>query len=217
MSGYTLQSAWVRRSKSRLGLVGAMILAGFSLSGCVGAAMVAGTSAGVMVAQERSVGDGIDDVKIDLEIGSLMNKQENADLSGVNTSVNEGRVLLTGLVQRPEDRIAAARAAWSHPQVKEVVNDIEIGENNKWRRIPKDTWITSQIRARYTFDTELRGINYDIEVVDGTVYLLGIAQDEFEMQRAAQHASSVNGVKKVISHVQLKSGRDRQALVLGQR
>ena len=201
----------------RLSVVGALLLAGFSLSGCVGAAVVAGAGAGLMVAQERTVGDGIDDVKIDLEITRLMGQQEGAELGGVNTDVNEGRVLLTGLVPRPDDRVAAARAAWSHPLVKEVINDIEVGEAPGWKRVPKDTWITTQIRSRYMFDADVRGINYEIEVVDGNVYLFGIAQDQWELERAVAHARIVAGVRKVTSHVQLKDGTQREALVLGQR
>ena len=201
----------------RFSVVGALLLAGFSLSGCVGAAVVAGAGAGLMVAQERTVGDGIDDMKIDLEITRLMGQQEGADLGGVNTDVNEGRVLLTGLVPRPDDRVAAARAAWSHPLVKEVINDIEVGEAAGWKRVPKDTWITTQIRSRYMFDADVRGINYEIEVVDGKVYLFGIAQDQWELERAINHARIVAGVKQVTSHVQLRNGTQREALVLGQR
>ncbi len=201
----------------RMLMLGAFLTLGGALSGCVGAALVAGGTTGYMVAQERTVGDGIDDISMDLQIQDRMRQQDGADLGRVNVSVNEGRVLLTGLVHTPEDRVAAARATWSHPRGKEVINEIEISSLSEWKRVPKDTWISNQIRAKVIFDGEVAGRNYDIEVVDGTVYLLGVAENQYELERAVDHARNVRGVKKVVSHVHLKDGRERQELVLGQR
>ena len=207
----------LRFALRRAMMLGAFLLLGAALSGCVGAAIVAGGTTGYMVAQERTVGDGIDDISMDLQIADRMRQQEGVELNRVNVSVNEGRVLLTGLVNRPEERVAAARATWSHPRVKEVINEIEISSVSGWKRIPKDTWITNRIRTSYLFDGELAGRNYDIEVVDGTVYLFGIAENQYELEKAVDHARNIRNVKKVVSHVQLKDGRERQELVLGQR
>jgi len=38
-----------------------------------------------------------------------------------------GKVRLTGTVASPHDRRRAAIAAWSHPGVTDVINDIQVG------------------------------------------------------------------------------------------
>ena len=48
-------------------------------------------------------------------------------------------------------------------------------------------------------------INYTIDTVNGTVYLLGIAQDATELQRVRAHARALDYVRRVISHVRVKS------------
>ena len=47
-------------------------------------------------------------------------------------------------------------------------------------------------------------INYSVETVNGTVYLLGIAQDEAELVRVIEHARGIEDVKQVVSHVVVK-------------
>jgi osmotically-inducible protein OsmY len=47
-------------------------------------------------------------------------------------------------------------------------------------------------------------INYNIETVNGTVYLIGIAKSQLEVDRVIAHARSLGYVKRVISHVRIK-------------
>jgi len=54
-------------------------------------------------------------------------------------------------------------------------------------------------------DAEIMNINYSVETVDGTVYLMGIAQDEAELQRVKNHAKDISGVRKIVSYVKMKS------------
>ena len=48
------------------------------------------------------------------------------DRSTVHVSEQNGVVRLSGTVPSPHDRRRAAVAAWSHPGVVDVVNDIEV-------------------------------------------------------------------------------------------
>ena len=79
----------LRFALRRAMMLGAFLLLGAALSGCVGAAIVAGGTTGYMVAQERTVGDGIDDISMDLQIADRMRQQEGVELNRVNVSVNE--------------------------------------------------------------------------------------------------------------------------------
>ena len=56
-----------------------------------------------------------------------------------------------------------------------------------------------------TFDDNIFSINYVVETVNGTVYLIGIAQNSEEHNRAKQHAAQAKFVRNVISHVRVKN------------
>jgi hypothetical protein len=67
-----------------------------------------------------------------------------------------------------------------------------------------DSWITEQVRLRLVADNDIKGTNFNIQVHNGVVYLLGTARSEEELRKAAEHASLVNGVQKVVSYVKMR-------------
>ncbi len=195
----------MRKTSQILAPLALVTLIGGSLSGCVEAIVGGAASVGLAAAQERSVGDAIDDSVITVQINGLL-LDENLDLfSQVSAEVHEGRVLLTGAVDSAENRVKAARLVWTIDGVKEVINEIEINPDFSLLDSAKDTWITTKIRARLLTDPDIVDINYAIETVNGVVYLLGIAQSDAELKRVTWQAQQVNGVVRIVSHVILKS------------
>jgi osmotically-inducible protein OsmY len=178
----------------------------FLLTGCelfltVGSIVTGGYA----VVQERSVGQAIDDSTITSKIFSLYVQEDvNELIEEVGVEVSEGRVLLTGSVVKPETRVNAVRLAWQPRGVKEVINEIQIIDKNSWKSYSKDVWITTQLASRLLVEKGVRSANYTIDTVNGVVYLMGIAQDEEELDTVTYIAGIVKGVKKVISHVRLK-------------
>ena len=47
-------------------------------------------------------------------------------------------------------------------------------------------------------------INYSVETVNGTIYLIGIAQNQEELDRVIAHARTIEYVRKVVDHVRVK-------------
>lgn len=183
-----------------LGLAALLLTACDPLSLGVGAA----ATGGITVAQERSVKDAVGDAAIRLAINDLW-LQESVDLyQRLGLSVNEGRVLVTGRVPTPEDRLTAIRLAWQADGVREVINEVEVADNDGIGGYARDAWIAAQLRTRLTFDTSIRAINYSVETVGGTIYLMGIAQDPAELERVVSHARRIPYVRQVISYVRLK-------------
>lgn len=185
--------------------------AAFVLNGCIQAALTGATGVGYSVAQERTMGEAIDDVSILTEIKSeYVQKDVNHLFHDINIEVHEGRVLLTGIVEKPEHRKDAVRLAWQPDNVREVINEIQVsskGENPK--EYARDSWITAQIKARLLVYKDIKSINYSVETVNGTVYLMGVAQSKKELDDVAYVASKVKGVNKVISHARIKDSRRR--------
>ena len=187
----------------RFAALGAMLL---SLSGCAAAVVSGATTAGVTIAQERSVGHAVDDAGIVVTIKHLFLKSNRQELlTHVGVEVVEGRVLLTGSVKDPESAVEAVKLSWRAEGVKEVINEIEITDKSGLKDFATDTWITAQIKSRLLVTKYIRSINYAVETVNGHVYLFGIAQDTEELNRVIDIARTTQYVQHVTSHVRLKT------------
>ena len=182
----------------------ALAAGSLALSGCT--ELIVGTVAttGIAIAEERSVGDAVDDLAIRAELNHLFFQRDVELYQNVSFSVFEGRVLIKGSVPTPEDRIGALRLAWQADGVREVINELQVTDEGGLLDYARDTWISAQLKGRLLVDGDVLSINYSIETVNGTVYLLGIAQDEAEIVRVIEHARGIEDVKQVVSHVVVK-------------
>ena len=122
----------------------------------------------------------------------------------VELQVLEGRVLLTGQVRDVETRILAVNLAWQTDGVKEVINEIQVHPVKELLDRGRDSLIYRQLTATLLLDSAVQSINYSLNVVGQTVYFLGIAQDQRELDRVIAHAKNQNYVRRVVSYVRLK-------------
>jgi osmotically-inducible protein OsmY len=183
------------------------------LAGCtrVGVAVGAGAAVGTAASSERGLVTTIDDDRIWLEINQAWLHHDADMFEAAKLQVHEGRVLLSGLVADPNMRVEAVRLAWQVDGVKEVINEIEVSDEGDFGGFLQDRWIVGQLRNKILFDKEVRSINYSIESVAGTVYLMGLAQSQAEAQRVIDHARDIPYVRRVVSHVRLKDDPARHA------
>ncbi|MEO1039018.1 MAG: BON domain-containing protein [Pseudomonadota bacterium] len=151
----------------------------------------------------RSVGRELDDQNASLSIKAAMLRAEGYALNGVDVEVTEGVALLTGSTPREEDRTVAECLAWSAQSVRTVANQVVVGDGRGVRGSTRDGWITQQVRTRLLGDRGVRSVNFNVETRDGVVHLLGFARTQAERDRAAAHASLVDGVQQVLLYVRV--------------
>ncbi|KZD12786.1 BON domain-containing protein [Oceanibaculum pacificum] len=179
------------------------------LSGCtpLGLAAGAGATAGVATQQEGGLNTAANDTWIRGQINQLWFEHDIDMMRRVGLSVSAGRVLLTGVVPKAEDRVDAVRLVWRVQGVREVINEIKVdGEaGTSGGSYATDVWISTQLRSKLLFDNQIKAINYSVETIHGIVYLMGIAQNEPELERVINHARNVPSVNRVVSHVMLRS------------
>ncbi len=181
-----------------------------ALTACAAPGIVAGAAtAGLTVAQERSIGTVIDDTAIELQIQHYLLQASDGLFIRVGIEVHEGRVLLTGVVPAPDDRVEAVRQAWQVNGVLEVINEVQVSDRAGITDYLRDVKITSQLRFKMLRDRDIFDVNYTVETVNGIVYLMGIARSRPELDKVTTHARNIAGVQKVFSHVRL-SGGDRR-------
>ncbi len=175
------------------------------LSACVPLIIAGGGETASLAAQERSAGNALDDAGILLKIKNLYAQQDYKDLmANVEIKVIEGRVLLTGNVDKPESQIEAVRLAWQVNGVKEVMNEVQVNDQAGFSNYARDVWISTQVRTHLLLTKEIRSINYAVITVNQVVYLMGIAQDQDELDRVTAVISTIDYVQRVVSYVRLK-------------
>ena len=175
------------------------------LGGCE-ALLVGGAAVGVTVAaQDRPIKTAIADTAIQASINAKLVDFDVEVFQRVDIEVVEGKALLTGIVPNPQNRIDAARLAWQADGVAEVINEIEVKDTSTLSDAARDAWITTKLRSAILFDGEIQSINYTIDTVNKTVYLMGIAQNQRELDRVVGYARRIDYVRGVVPYVRIIS------------
>jgi osmotically-inducible protein OsmY len=190
--------------------IGALLLIGMvplGLSGCspVGMAIGAGATVTNMAMEERGFVNSARDKAIWTDISARMLNKSDKLFQNIDVQVHEGRVLLTGFVQKREDRIEATRIAWEPDGVREVVDEIKLGRSLDAGDFAEDVALIQQIRLKLMFDRNIRAINYSVDCIRSTVYLMGIARTPAELQRVIDHVRDVPYVRAVVNHVRVRT------------
>ena len=173
-----------------------------ALNGCIGLSLNT---------QERSLSSAVDDFNAQTQLNAKLLGESAALFANVNLTIIEGRVHLSGTVPRNEDRLVATRLAWSTPHVTEVANDIEVTDRTDLADTARDRWISAQIRGRILTDASIHDVNYTIDTQNRVVYILGIAQDQGELDRVLAHARSMSEARRVVNYALLKNDPHRFA------
>jgi osmotically-inducible protein OsmY len=169
----------------------------------IGLAAGAGASLGIAAAREGGVSGAASDIRIKAMISDKWFKYDVKTFAKLNLAVDQGRVLITGVVQDPESRVEAVRLAWQVEGVKQVINEIRVADSEGAQGYIRDKWISTRLRTAITFDGGVQSINYSIETVQGVVYLMGVAQSRAELDRVIEIAGTIPHVKQVISYVKV--------------
>lgn len=184
-----------------------LILLNINNCAVIGIATTATT--GAMIADERSVGNIIDDKVIATKIRHeyVKNNVDNS-LRGISLEIYEGRLLLIGYTTDIEYKDEAEKLAWLVRGVKEVINDVVISKENE-ASLPKDMWISTKLRTKFLVNKDIRSVNYKMMVYDKVIYLLGVAETQKELETALAIAGEIKGVVKVKNYILVKSDTRR--------
>ena len=178
-----------------------------ALSACAPALVGVGTAAVAASSTEKGFSTSVSDGLILTKISDKFLRNDVNLTQGVSISVNQGAVLLTGTVTTQDKKITATRLTWEIKGVREVVNEISVTENTSIKSKAKDFAAAAQLRLKIIGDGAVSSLNYSIDVVDGVVYLSGVAETEEERARVVALAQELPFAKKVIDYIILSSDR----------
>jgi len=174
------------------------------ISGCQTAYMTGISKAVLIDKEERSFNNYVEDTIILAQLkNEYFSNNENIFFQ-VSVDVIEGRIMLTGAVEQIDERIEATKLAWGIKGVNEVINEIQISNDEGILDYADDLIMKTKINAKLLLEKNILNLNYSVEVVNGIVYLIGIAQDQKELDAVTEISKNTYGVTSVITYVRLK-------------
>ncbi len=157
--------------------------------------------------KEKGIGTSISDNLVKTKISNLIYKFNKKLIADTKVFVNNGSVLFTGKVKKPEDKIEFTKIAWTVKGVREVNNELQIIDKSSLKNIARDIASLGEIRARIMSDTSINSINFSIDVVNDKAYISGVANNKEEMNLVISHASSARFVKEVYNYIILNKDK----------
>src|SRR5690606_17604453 len=131
---------------------GALLLAACSP---VGMAVGAGAAVGVAATQEGGITEAASDTAIRVQIMDAWFRHDIDMYRKLGMTVREGRVLVTGTLPSPDQRVEAIRLVWQIDGVKQVINEVRVDEQGATvGSYVQDTWITGNVKTLLMFDKQ---------------------------------------------------------------
>ena len=181
------------------------VVCGLLFSGCTPAVVGVGTAAVAATSTEKGITTSVSDALVFTKIQDSFLKTDATLSQFVDVTVNDGAVLLTGKVKTPEEKVLATKLTWKVRGVREVVNELQVTDKSSIKDIAKDLAASAQLRGKLIADNELSSLNFSIDVVNGTVYLSGVAADAEEMNRVVSHARELRFAQQVVNYITLRT------------
>lgn len=172
------------------------VVAASGLSACapllLGGAVV-GT--GLVATDRRTTGIQIEDEGIELRAASRI--RELATLGQVSVTSYNRMVLLTGEVPGAPERAAVEAAVAKVENVRAVVNEVVVAPNSAFSSRSADGVLTTKVKATLVDAKDVQAVAFKVVCERRVVYLMGRVTER-EANRAAELASQVSGVEKVV-------------------
>ena len=167
------------------------------LQGCVEMAVVGAGAAALASDDRRSLGAQTEDKEIDVRGESRVNDRFG-DKVHINVTSYNRNVLLTGEAPDAGTKAQIERIMREIPNVRGVVNEIQIAGVSTYSARGNDSYLTSKVKARFIDSGSGFSVNHVKVVTEaGVVYLLGLVTRK-EAEAAAEIARTTGGVQKVV-------------------
>ena len=160
----------------------------------------------------RTIGMQIDDTIMQKNLNARLALTEKKYFLTIQSEVIDGRIFLSGKVDKPEEKIKITKMAWETKGARSVKNAISIRGQSNFKSTAKDILITSQLRSALIFNKKTKSRNYTLETINKNIYIFGIAMDKEEKKEVIDEANKIYDVKDIIPSIYLASELSRNKL-----
>ena len=152
-------------------------------------------------AEDRSFETLSADTAITFDINEILLGEKYRDLfAEISTDAYERVVLLTGTVKFAQNKQRATDLVRGVKGVKRIVNELQVTNDYGIGNAANDLWIETKLKVLLLGTKDIRSINYRWRSVNGTVYVIGAARSQQEMDAVLDVIRKTDRVKKVINH-----------------
>ena len=160
----------------------------------------------------RTIGMQIDDTIMQKNLSARLALKDKKYFLSIQSEVIDGRIFLSGKVDKPEEKIKITKMAWETKGVRSVKNAITIKGQSSFKSTAKDILITSQLRSALIFNKKTKARNYTLETINKNIYIFGIAMDKDEKDEVINEANQIYDVKEIFPSIYLASELSRNKL-----
>lgn len=147
---------------------------------------------------ERTFGITIDDQRIETTTYvNLRKSSESLRAAHISVVSYNGVVLLVGQVASAEDRELATQVTQAVQNVRQVHNELTVFGSISLLARTNDSWLTSKIKTKYAFRSDIEAGRIKVVTEAGVVFLLGLVTRE-EADIAVEVARNTGGVQKIV-------------------
>ena len=155
--------------------------------------------AALVLVEDRSRADVKTDKTINLKINAAFLDQENGLFREIAIDVYESEVLLTGSVKDAEVKRMASALVTGIPDVRKVLNEVQVAEGNGIRETSADITLETKIKTALRLANGVHSVNMRWRSVGGTIYLFGRALSQAEQKTAIATIMGIEGVEHLIN------------------
>lgn len=153
-------------------------------------------------ASTQSASTQLSDSAITAKVETKLAADPEINPFNIDVDTNEGVVTLSGAVEKELARAEAERLARATDGVRDVINDITLGDRALGERV-SDGWITTKIKAKIAADPELNPFNINVDTKDGIVTLSGRVKTAADAEEAVELARGTEGVQRVQNRLEV--------------
>ena len=172
------------------------------LNSCVGSSSVGIFGSGVSIAYDpRTVGMQIDDSIMQKNLTARLALFNKKYIIYISTKVLDGNIFLSGKVDEPEEKLKIVKMAWETKGARSVKSAIKIKGETSFKNSARDTLISAQLRTSLIFNKEIKATNYNIDTINGKIYVFGIAMTKDEKKKVIEEAKEIYGMKEIVPSI----------------
>ncbi|MBR4927814.1 MAG: BON domain-containing protein [Alphaproteobacteria bacterium] len=177
------------------------------LVGCqfAGTAFTGARKITTILLDDRSFTDDFTDTKMNIKLRDAYVAIDPKLGLDIEPTIFEGKVLLTGALPNIDIIQQVIEATWKNTNTKQVYNYIRIAEPPSLDIVNQDAAISGAVRTQLTFTQGISSSNYKLTMENGTMYIMGIAKDQTELDTVFAVIKGTVGVDKIISLVRFKN------------
>ena len=173
-----------------------------SLNACSSAVSV-GAFIGNAGTSSKGIKKSFSDTYIKTKILAKISLLDIKNITNISVNVSRGTILYTGYVLSAEKRLLIIQKTWEVEGVKKIINELKIDDDIHFARRTNDFILRSKISTRLLFKSGINSNNFSVDVVDGEVYIIGLADNINEKTEVERFLSGMTDIKKLVTIIDI--------------